>query len=230
MLEFQQADQPGSLRACGVGLTYYYDIVQNRVLVYLDKKKSRLIKIQANENIKHDPKNYIRFFEKASQVKALIYSNHKSISLAETMDEDRLKSFLNTTHVLADTCLDLKNRSFEKFTQNLKALYKLDTIKLRQMHCNSTGSEYFRVSLKTKNNNEVVCRAMLLHGLLLTLSEKITRELIVAEFSMSDQAAHNLLALSSRLSILSRIYNDDYVPSVSLKSQESGRSEKAEHL
>lgn len=213
-LRYQSTDRRGSFDAWGVGLFYHYSAPVNTLEVYSspDDQAALLLQATLSKNSQCHVQDFVSYFDKVSQIKALMLSNQTSVNIADTMESERLRGVLINTCSLAKSVCALTNDKLRSFVSSSKEMYELKHFSIKHLCCQASGEKYYRARLKTYNSNEIVARSITMHGVLMTLSEKIIRDLIALEFSTRHNTADNLLIFSSQLTTISRVMNQNFYP------------------
>ncbi|MCD8571493.1 MAG: hypothetical protein LRY76_08275 [Alphaproteobacteria bacterium] len=217
MVKHQETGQDGSFIAWGVCFFYAYSAPGHELNISTQEGEKPLISLAVGKRIHRKILSFIQYFEKAAQIKALMLSNGETINITQTMDHRRLRGIANTLFDHALFALDLGAGKKRRLTATLAHIYDLKHFSIRHFTCSKSSTAYYRASLKTHSGNELVGRSLTLHGLLMTVSEKIISELIALEFSSRNNSAQNLLSVSAKLLTLSRILNDGFYPAMKIR-------------
>lgn len=218
-LKYRVAGDGDNFDAWGVGLFYSYKVGIKQLDVFIGQGDEHLLTFKLRKGHAAQAQRFVHYFDRAAQVKALMLSNHGTTNIAETMAPDRLRGVLNNTYNLSCHAHDLHNDNLRLYVRLTQSFYQLRHFSLKHLVCPTSGNAYYRAGLKTHSQNEVIARSMTLHGVLMTLSEKIVRDLIALEFSTRHNTAYNLLTLSAQLSTISRVLNDHFYPSQKVKAE-----------
>lgn len=217
-LECRETSQ-GSLIARGTGLDYKYNYETNSLKVIHRRKERALAKFTFDKVLSRDPLSYITSLEKANQIKALMFSNNQTVDLTETLDSEKLCAILKSTALLSRHAHDLKNLDFERFCDVFVGEFDLKKIKIKQFTSGDHKDAFFIARIQTQHDNGICVRACTLTGITMAMSDRTIRDLITMEFGHQfEGSAHNLLRLSSKLSSISYILDDDFVPSRKLST------------
>lgn len=215
-MKFKGTDNEGSFKAWGIGLGYDYDAKNKKLDIAHAGSVTPLLAVDFDDPMSKRPDIFVRILEKTTQIKALVYSNNTTINLAETLDRQRLPPILQSAGMLARYGFDLEEENFLRFAELFARDFSLKSIGLHKVaSATSNGPEiHYDAQLETRLSNEVKVRATTLPALLLALSDQIIRDVITLEFGYGQQnTAHLLLSMTSKLSELSFILNDRFVPS-----------------
>jgi hypothetical protein len=224
MVKHQETGQDGSFIAWGACFFYEYNAPGYELTISVREGEKPLVSMTVSKLIHRKILQFVNYFDKAAQIKALMLSNGGTINIAQTMETQRLRGIANTLFDHALFSLDLDAGKPRRFTATLAQLYDLKHFSIRHFTCTKSSTGYYRASLKTHGDNELVGRSLTLHGILMTVSDKIISELIALEFSSRNNSAQNLLSLSSKLLTVGRILNEGFYPSMKIRQPESAET------
>ena len=208
-----ETNRDGSFIACGVGIYYKYTARAKTLEIFRQLRRTYLFNLSLEHIERDDVPGLIRKLDKAAQVKALMISNHKTNNITDVIGADKMPALLQSAFKLAFYAHDAKAGNWPAFSLAITNDFALQQFKLKRFICPSAGSAYIRGAIKTFRDNEITVRAKNLEGVFKELSEKVMQDLILAEFAYrQDYQAHQLVSLSSRLAILSRIIDPAYYP------------------
>lgn len=220
MVKHLETDQYGSFIAWGACFFYDYNAPNCELNIHVQEGEKPLVSLAVGKRLHKKIRKLIHYFDKAGQIKALMLSNSETINIAQTMELRRLRGISNTLFDHALFALDLDAGKPKRFTAMQAEIFDIKLFSIKHFICPKSSTAYYRASLKTHSDNELVGRSLTLHGILMTVSEKIISELIALEFNTPNNSAQNLLSLSSRLSTISRVLNEEFYPSMKIKEQE----------
>lgn len=220
MVKHQETSQDGSFIAWGACFFYDYNAPGYELNISLQEGEKPLVSLTVSKRIHRHILRFINYFDKAGQIKALMLSNGTTINISHTMEPQRLRGIANTLFDHALFALDLDAGKPRRFTATLSQLYDLKHFSIRHFTCSKSSTAYYRACLRTHDDNELVGRSLTLHGILMTVSDKIIAELIALEFGSRNNSAQNLLSLSSRLLTIGRILNEGFYPSMKIRQLE----------
>ncbi len=218
----------GSFTAWGTGFTYEYDSSDCSLSIIRSERSKTLAHLSFDSALCKNPMGYVSLLEKATQIKALIFSNNQTIDLSETLDSFRLTPILKSAAILSRYAFDLDNARYHRFCRIFSEEYELKSVKLKRFTSDNEENTFFIARIQTQHDNSVSVRACTLAGLTAALSDRTLRDLITMEFGHRfEGSAHNLLKLSTRLSSLSCVLDDAFVPHEKIK--QSNRIEDSLH-
>lgn len=201
----------------GIGFIYNYNAHTRTLDITHARGKNLIIAVTLDELNARNPRGYAQFIEKTAQIKAMILSNNETVNLVVTLEPERLHQILTSVIRLAELAFDLKTKRVATFCKNIQINYDLHELYIKRMACQRSKSIYYKGRLKTKHGNETTARAPYLQMLLRVLSEQIIQDILPHEYSIQDNSTANLLTISSKMALLSRILDPDYVPHISRK-------------
>ncbi len=213
-----ETDRLGSFEAWGTGFLYRYNAPSNNLSVLLPRQNTHLIDVDLKE-FSVDALSYTQYLEKATQINALMFSNSATIDLTETFDPRRLRPITRNAAVFAGYALNLEQRHFHHFSLRFRETCALEEIYIDSLYKQEPDVEYFKGYVKTRQGNAVSAGGPSIADVLLHLSEKILRDLIVMEPEESRRSNSNdLLGASFKLSTTSRILDENFLPCHKLSS------------
>ncbi|MCF8495893.1 MAG: hypothetical protein K9G62_04405 [Alphaproteobacteria bacterium] len=168
---------------------------------------------------------YVKFLEKITVIKALIFSNHATANLTLTIDENRLPALLQNAAHLADHGYDLKTGRFEYFSGSFCRENGLGTLNLTRLRRPDFRKDLYKADLQTCHGNSISADSDRLHCVLEKLARRTINDLVAAEYKYrTEKSAENLLYVSSRLSTLAHTLDDGFNPEEALRPE--SRAEK----
>ena len=214
-MEYRETSQ-GAFIATGIGFDYHYH-THNRVLDIIRREKSKtLAHLSFDESLAKDPLSYVAFLEKATQLKALMFSNNQTVDLASIISSTQMPAMLKSASMTSRYAFDLKKMRLKRFCDVFSVEHGLKSIKIKKFI--TQNNTFFIARIQTHHDNGVVVRGCTLAGLTAALSDKTIRDLITMEFGHRyEGSAHNLLRVSTRLAALSCLLDDAYLPSDKIK-------------
>lgn len=212
-LRYQEGGSLGCFEAIGVSFKYSYNATANNLaIIRRDCMGCESLNIQLPEKIRNNPKLFVHQLEKATQIKALILSSNTTIKLCETIVPEKLTTIAKSVSRLALNSYDLGNNRISKFSDVLRRGFGLKQLEISYIQ-HSSSTPYYKAKIVSKRDNCVVVREDTIEGTLKKLSESIVSDLIMRELSAhNDQSSQKLLNLSTRLSVIAKILNNDFVP------------------
>lgn len=209
----------GSFTTLGTGFKYEYHSGPQKLNVLHVGTGRTLIDIDLANGPHVNPESFIRTLDKSYQIRALTLSNNTSIDLSQTFEERRLMPVLTETAQLARLSFDLMHENFEQFDRYFCQDTPFKNMKINRLRRFDAGLASYSAQLETKHNNKLTVESQSLHGIMSKMSQKIIQELITKEFVLRfDASANMLLSASSKISILSMILNDKFMPERKLKN------------
>ncbi len=223
-LEHRETDRKGSFIARGTSFYYQYCASKNRLNICHAETKSVLRSVTLEKRTLCNPLQFVHSFDKSSKIKALIFSNHKTVRLCNTLEGEKLLALLPNIERLTRYTCKLKNEQFRDFCKGFAQDFALQSIYIHKTEGNN-GLDFYNAGVTSIHNHSVEARATSLHGILRETATKVMHDLVMMEYGYSHHgSAHNLLTVSSKLSTLSRIVNNDYIPEFHLAEESSGES------
>lgn len=213
-LRYQEGGSLGSFEANGVSFNYSYDAQANNLTIFRNNCfECESLKIHLPEKIRNNPKLFVHQLEKATQIKALILSSNSTIKLCETIVPEKLTTIAKSVSRLALNSFDLGNNRISKFSDILRRGFGLKQLEISYIE-HSSSQPYYKAKIVSKRDNCVVVREDTIEETLKKLSESIVSDLIMRELSAhNDLNSQKLLNLSTRLSVIAKILNNEFIPS-----------------
>lgn len=210
---YQQTDSCGSLEAYGAAFNYSYIAQSNALNIYRNENGCKTLKITLPSKIAEDPLLFINQLEKATQIKALMLSNNHTIRLCQTIVPDKLAAIAKSVSKLALNSFDLSIGNTEKFSKLIRRSYNLKEFEIQRIEHDSSIQPYYKAKIVSCKDHCVILREDNLHQALKELSERILSDLIALEFSSkTNVCSEQLLRLSTRLNVMSKIVNEKFFP------------------
>jgi hypothetical protein len=199
--------------AWGVGFQYEYHPDAGILDIKDAKKEKPLIYVDFDRSLSKETLAYVNFFEKATQINALMFSNNMTIDLSETFDDARLVAILEDSAKMARYALDIKRRKFKEFSRNFCDEYDLHSLEIKKIAGFNPQAAFYSAQLMTRHLNMTSVRGPSLSKIMAKLSESTVQDLVTAEFGhYLGGAAHNLLNVSSKFSAIGRILDSEFCP------------------
>ena len=202
-----------SFDVSGVGFHYNYNN-KNKELSVTDIDTERLLtQWHLDDFLSRKPHSYVSLLEKATQIKALMVSNNRTVDLSKVMETHRMKHILKSVASLSHHAYDLKNLYLGRFGQRFAQENDLQSVKLKKFVSNNQENEFFIARVQTHNGNGICVRACTLTGMMAAMSDRTLRDLMTMEFGLKfENSAQRLLNASSKLSSLSFVLDQNFVP------------------
>ncbi len=217
MLEFRDTTQD-SFEYWGIGFNYTYNDAKKALSVFHKDTERFLSRFELDKIQSTHARDYTKMLEKASQINALIMSNNATINLADTMQVQHLSPIVHSIGGLTHHALHLKNMMLNSFCRAFEKEFNLKSVKIKWLKPKHGENAFFIAKIQTHNGNGFSTRACTLAGLTSAMSDRTLRDLMTMEFGHAyNGSAHNLLNVSSKLTSLSYILDDSFVPSNKLK-------------
>lgn len=227
-LKHRELDSRGSFIAWGVGLEYEYDVNSSVLNIVHSRKNKPLIYIDCDSRLSEDPLGFTSALEKATQINALVFSNKTSVDLSDILKERHLKIMLETAALQASYSFDLEKEDYNLFEERFCKNYCLRKIRVHKCIDNEKDTAYFRGELQTRTQNSIQTCGAKLYSVIKGLSNKTVNDLLSQEYGHpSQQDAQNLLAVSSNLSLISKVLDKNFHPMHKIKQIETQNSEQA---
>lgn len=203
----------GSFRVLGTGFRYDYNN-SKRALTVIHKDSERpLTKFKLDQALSREPLPYITLLEKATQINALMMSNNQTIDLSKTMELQHMRPLLKGVAGLSRHAFDLQNLHLGRFCRTFADEYDLKCVKIKKFISGDQENTFFIARMQTKNDNGICVRGCTMTGIMAAMSDRTLRDLITMEFGHRfENSAQNLLNASSKLSSLSYILDQHFVP------------------
>lgn len=218
-LEHRETDRKGSFIARGTSFFYQYCASKNRLSICHTDTKSVLYTVTLEKRTLCGPLQFAHNFDKSSKIKALLFSNNSTVRLSNTLEGERLLAILPNIETLTRYACKLKNEQFRDFCTGFARDYVLQSIYIRKTE-GTNGSNFYSAGVTSIHNHAIEAQANSLHGILRETATKVMHDLVMMEYGYSHHgSAHNLLTVSSKLSTLARIVNDDFIPEFHLAEE-----------
>jgi hypothetical protein len=218
-MKHTKADEAGSFVAWGNGFRYQYEAPNNTLSIAHLERQKVFSRLKFDHHLSKDPLSYVSALDKTNQIKALMYSNNTTTNLADTMDMERVAAIIETTTKISRYAYELKMMEFERFAGHFCSDFALKTLRIKKFTARNQETLFFVGRIQTQNNNSVCVRGCSMPALMAALSDRTLRDLITMEFGHRfENSAQNLLNVSSKLSTLSRVLDDNFIPAKRLKS------------
>ncbi len=212
-MKYEETDRLGSFAALGIGFLYEYNAHLKALQISRAGSCLPLVFLEFEGLASREPTEFVRLFDKTTQINALKFSNNTTVNLAETLDDAKLPAILRRTFNVTFYAHDLKNEKFTNFQErfvNEHDLKRLDIVRAD----GTAGTPFYLATVETQRRNMAAVRSSTLHGLASYLSDRIVEDIIAKEFSYNaDSWVHKLLNTASVLSTLSYVLNDRFEPS-----------------
>jgi len=203
----------GSFEAWGSGFRYNYNDKKQALTVFHTNTERLLARFNFDQMLSKQPMAYVGFLEKASQINALMMSNNNTINLAETMELQHISPILRSIGSTSRHAFDLQNMLLNRFCTAFAKEFDLKSVKIKLFHPEYEESAFFIARIQTHHGNGFSTRACSLAGITSAMSDRTLRDLITMEFGHRFEAsATNLLNASSRLTAISYILDESFVP------------------
>ena len=223
-LEHRETNRKESFIARSTTFFYQYCASKNQLGICDPDTKSVLRVITLDKRTVCGPLQFVHNFDKSSKIKALIFSNNKTVRLAQTLDHERLMAILPNIERLTRYACKLKNEQFREFSKAFCQDFALQALHIRKTE-GGNGCDFYHAGVTSIHNHSIEARATSLHGILRETATKVMHDLVMMEYGFSHHgSAHNLLTVSSKLSTLSRILNEDYIPEFQLAPEHAENS------
>lgn len=212
-MKYEETCSQGSFIVWGTGFRFEYE-AENKLLSVspLDEKRA-ITRLKIDRHLARDPLGYVESLDKTNRIKALMYSNNTTVNLAEVLDSSRITSLVKTTARISRCAFDLSTKNYRRFAAMFCEDFDLKSIKIKKFYSRETDGELYLGRIQTRYNNSVCARACSLVGLTAALSDRTLRDLITMEFGHSyNNSAHALLNASAKLSTISRILDENFIP------------------
>ena len=212
-MKYEETDRYGSFAALGIGFLYEYNATLKALQISRAGSCLPLVFLEFDGLASKDPIEFVRFFDKTTQIKALRFSNNTTVNLAETLDVSKLPAILKRIQNVTIYALQLKNERFTEFQTSMMLDHDLKRMEIVRAD-GTGGTPFYLATLETQRRNVAASRSSTLHGLASYLSDRIIEDIIAKEFSYNaDSWVHKLLNTASALSTLSYVLNDRFEPS-----------------
>ncbi len=212
-LRHREINSHGSFEAWGIGFHYEYDSDLKGLNIIHARSTRPLSYMSFDKKLSKSPLEFVKLLEKTTQVKALIFSNNKTVDLSETLDDARMSALLPGSALLAQQSFCFKNEALHKSEKKFCKDYSLKNFKIKRISADDSCKSFYSGTLETQRCNSIYVRVTHLHDILNYFSEKIVSDLIARETGYNLQSsAHTLLKMSYRLSVLARIIDESFIP------------------
>ena len=203
----------GSFIAWGTGFRFEYEAPSRLLSITPLDRKRAIARLRFDKDLAEDPLAYVESLDKTNQIQALMYSNNATLNLAETLDRDRISGLIKSTARISRFAFDLHTKNFERFAWFFCKDFDLESFKIKKFVSKRKETAFYIGKLQTRYHNSVRVRACTLPRLVAALSDKTLTDLITMEFGHSyNNSAHTLLNASSKLSTISRILDENFIP------------------
>lgn len=213
----------GSFEAWGTGFRYNYNNKKRALTVFHRNSERLLAQFKLDRLLSKHPLAYVELLEKACQINALMVSNNATVNLADTMELRYISPIIHSVGDLSRHAFDLQSLSLKRFGEMFSEEFDLKSVKIKLFEPKDDTPAFFIARMQTHHENGFCVRSCSLPGLMAAMSDRTVRDLITMEFGHRfEGSAHNLLNASSKLSSLSLILDDDFVPKqkISYKNEE----------
>lgn len=218
-MDFAETGCGGSFEATGLGLKYFYNAPQSVLDILPRRHIEPIFFIGLNGYFPCDPRMVVRFVEKSTQISALIYSDHYTLDITETIDQSRLPALLKNAIETAGMANDLYTGNFPRFALHFMRRFDLGLIEVLPLNHKNAEKKLFRSRIVTARGSQVSVIGSHIPNLLLELSEKIVKDVITQEYCDNmKRSAHTLLNVTSMLGTLARILDNSFVPKDKVES------------
>lgn len=217
---FEQS--PGTLSAISNGFEYHYNMQMRGLNVGLTDSNRVLTQFDLGHNTCQDPRIYIRYMDKALQLKALRFSNNQTNDLLSIIHERQIPAMLRLSGITSQLACNLHYERFCRFAEIFCEEYDLKYIKIKKFSSRN-NDEFFIARILTHHDNGIVVRGCTLAGLTAALSDKTLRDLVALEFGYRfEHSAQSLLKVSTKLAALSCILDDEFRPEEKVQKIKNG--------
>jgi len=211
-LRHQIVSPCGQIEAWGAAFNYRYNPEKNTLCVFRTESGCKTLNITLPAKIAANPLLFITQLEKATQIKALMLSNNTTLRLCQTIVPEKLSAIAKSVSKLALNSFDLSSGRIEKFSKLVRRSYGLKEFEISYIDNQASGS-YYKAKIVSCRDNFVIVREDNMPDTLKKLSEGILSDLIALEFSSrNNSCSEQLLRLSTRLSVMSKIVSDVFIP------------------
>lgn len=211
-LRHQIVSPCGQVEAWGAAFNYRYNPEENMLCVFRNESGCKTLNITLPTKIRTNPQLFIKQLEKATQIKALMLSNNMTLRLCQTIVPDKLSAIAKSVSKLALNSYDLSTDRINHFSKLVRRSYGLKEFEIAEIDNQASGS-YYKAKIVSCRDNFVIVREDTMPDTLKKLSEGILSDLIALEFSSRNNiCSEQLLRLSTRLSVMSKIVNDAFIP------------------
>lgn len=212
-MRIRETDAYGSFNAWGIGLSFEYNHDSQQLSIIHARRYKPILDIALDAQAAQNPREFVRFLEKATQIHALMLSNNTTVDVTEILGIRKLRSYIENTLATASMALLLDSGDYADFEEIFCDRYNLRTLKIAVNESWSADNRLFSANLETTKGNKAAGQAFYLYNALFSLSKSIVADLIVVELNNNfHSGAHTLLTASSKLSTLSFMLNPSYEP------------------
>ncbi|NCT40702.1 MAG: hypothetical protein GW778_03455 [Alphaproteobacteria bacterium] len=223
MLHYRDTTR-GSFEMWGNGFRYDYDNNKSALSVFHHESERLLAQFKFDSLLLKEPRTYVGFLDKASQINALMVSNNSTVNLAETMPLRHVAPIFQSIGVISRHAFDLHILDLPRFSERFAQEYGLKSINIKPFKSRDCENAFFIARLQTLHDNCISVRACTLGGIMGALSESTLRDLMTMEFGHRyNGSAQNLLNASSKLSSLSYILDESFVPEMKVFSSNTDK-------
>jgi hypothetical protein len=224
-MKYEETCTKGSFSVWGSGFRFDYKAQSKLLNIVPLHEKRILVHLQFDEHLAKTPLAYIEILEKTNQINALMYSNNATLNLAEIMEGARIASLIETSVDISRRAYDLKTMNFERFADHFRHYSDLKNVNIKKFTCSRQENEFYLARIQTHRDNSVCVRACTLSGLTAALSERMLHDLIAMELGRYNNNARHLLHVSTKLSTISRIVDENFIPQHKLAQYEKLRKQ-----
>lgn len=212
-MKCKEINSDGSFLAWGVGFHYEYDANQHILEITTARDGKPLTYTGFDTESCANPFRFVLLLEKATQIQALMLSNNATIDLSENFEDERLVAIFISCMNLAQFAYDLSQYDFKRFEKCFCADTPIKLLNIEKIESSESVDQFFSAKLSTDTSQELSKRAKSLHHLMIGLSDSIISDLITAEYGFKfKNTADTLLSVSSKLSLISLILNEAFIP------------------
>ena len=204
----------GSFKAWGSEFRYDYNKNKSALDILHQDTEGLLARLKLDQDVSSNALSYVQLVEKASQINALMFSNNATVKLMDTMRLERLQPIIKNIVKLSRHAYDLQTLNLDRFCHFFADEFDLQSVKIKKFTSrNENNSAFFIARMLTHHDNGISVRACTMTGIMAAMSDRTLRDLITMEFGHRFKgSAHNLLNASSKLSSLSYILDENFVP------------------
>lgn len=218
-MRYTEASRDGSFVAWGNGFRYQYEALRNTLnIAHLERQKV-FSRIEFDGHLASAPMTYVEALDKTNQIKALMYSNNTTINLADTMEPDRIEGIIDATAKLSRLAYSLMHEQYARFAVPFCDSFGLKSLRIKQYSAREQETQFYTARIQTQHNHAVTVRGCTMPALLAAMSDKTLRDLIALEAGHKyGKSAEELLNAAASLNTLSRVLDENFVPSRRLKA------------
>jgi len=197
----------------GLGLCYEYDQNSGHISIIHAQRYQPIIDVYVDINTSIYLSDFIHTIEKITQIQALILSNNATCDITEILTRRRMKVYFEYVIETARRACYLRHGDYDSFIDNMCEDFGLSGFNIENLNKGYSNNNFFKLSIHTKRGNVIACEGFHLRYCLSTLSQKTISDLLVVETSHNFQAdARRLLKMSSNLSMLARVLDEQFIP------------------